>query len=598
MRKLLQLGLLAIAAASFAWPQTILTVAGNSSWGDIQNVAVDSQGNIYAADVTKHVVYKVDKLGATTTVAGTGTAGYSGDGALATAAQLRQPAGVAVASDGSIYITDYGNHRIRKVAPNGVITTVAGIGTAGFTGDGGPASAARIYNPLSIVVDSAGNLYFTDASNFRVRKVTAAGIISTIAGTGRCPVLSGDGGPATAADSCPAWLALGPDGNVYFTDDGDLRYYGYARIRKVSATTGTITTVAGGGSVGFSGDGGPATAALMRGVSGVGVDSAGNVFVSDSANARIRKVDLSGNITTYAGTGVGGANGDGGPAVQAQVNQPCGIVFDGEGNMYFADRLNHKIRKISPPPVPTIRNANPVLTSFLGNAGFSSNTYVEIYGANFSSTTRLWAGSDFSGNNAPTSLDGVSVTINGKPAFIYYVSPTQINVNTPEDTTVGQVAVQVKTALGVSNVAMASRTRVSPTLQSVPQFLIGGKQYVVALTPDFSKYIGHEGMLQGVPFVAARPGDTISIYALGCGPTSPPTQAGVIAAQASSLTLPYQLKIGGVPAPVTFAGLVGGSIGLYQFNVTIPIVAAGDQSIELLVDGVPNAQNLYIVIGQ
>jgi len=143
-----------------------------------------------------------------------------------------------------------------------------------------------------------------------------------------------------------------------------------------------------------------------------------------------------------------------------------------------------------------------------------------------------------------------------------------------------------------------NRTRLAPKLQSVPQFNIGGKQYVVALTPDFKTFIGQPNLLQGVSFVAAKPGDTVSIYALGCGTTNPPTQAGVIAAQGSPMALPYQLTIGGVPAPVTFAGMVGGSIGLFQFNVVIPIVPPGDQPIQLTVDGVGNAQNLVITIGQ
>jgi uncharacterized protein (TIGR03437 family) len=589
--------LITLVAALPAWSQTINTIAGNSSWTDIQNVAADNQGNVYAADVQKHVVYKVDRLGATSIIAGTGTAGYSGDGALANAAQLRQPVGVVVGTDGSVYITDYGNERIRKVAPNGIITTIAGTGVLGFTGDGGPATAARVYAPSDIVMDSAGNLLFVDLGNYRIRKITPAGVISTVAGTGRCPVLSGDNGPATSADSCPGWLAVGPDSSIYFTDDGDLRYFGYPRIRKVSPS-GVITTVAGGGTAGFTGDGGPATAAQFRGISGIAVDSGGNLFIADSANSRIRKVDTSGTVNTYAGTGANGASGDGGPAVKAQVNQPCGMVFDSENNLLFADRLNVKIRKISPPPIPAIRTSNAALTSFLGNAGFSSNTYVEIYGANFSTTSRLWAGSDFNGVSAPTSLDGVSVTVNGKPAFIYYISPSQININTPEDTAVGPVAVQVRTPLGLSNSVSVNRARISPTLQSVSQFLIGGKQYVVALTPDFSQYIGRAGMIQGVNFGPAKPGDTVSIYALGCGPTNPPTQAGVIAAQGSSLSLPFQIKIGGVAATVTFGGIVGASIGLYQFNVVIPQVSPGDQTIELIVDGVSNNQSLYTVIGQ
>src|SRR5262249_12486896 len=157
----------------------------------------------------------------------------------------------------------------------------------------------------------------------------------------------------------------------------------------------------------------------------------------------------------------------------------------------------------------------------------------------------LWAGGDFNGSSAPNSLDGVSVTVNGKAAFIYYISANQININTPDDTTTGPVAVQVKTPFGTSNVTMVNRATISPTLQSVPQFNIGGKQYVVALTPDFKTFIGRVNMISGVAFQPAKPGDVISIYALGCGPTSPPTQAGVIAAQGSPLALPFSLKIGG-----------------------------------------------------
>ena len=587
--------LLAIATAVSARSQTITTVAGNSSWGLVYHAVVDAAGNIYVADNTKHRVYKVDTLGSTTIIAGTGTPGYSGDGALATAAQFNAPTDVAVAPDGSLYIADALNDRIRKIGPTGIVTTIAG-GVRGFAGDGGPASAAKLYGPLFLQLDAAGNLFFVDAYNFRVRKIALNGMITTIAGSGKCPILSGDGGLATAADACPGWLALGPDGSVYFTDDGDARTYGYSRVRKVG-TNGIITTIAGGGTRGFSGDGGPATAALLRSATGVIVDSGGDLFISDAVDSRNRKVDTSGRITTYAGTGTAGAAGDGGDAIKAQLNFPSGLTFDANGNLYLADRNNLKIRKISPPPVPAIRTTNPVLTSFLGNAGFSSNTYVEIYGSNFSTSQRLWAGSDFSGSNAPTSLDGTSVTVNGKPAFVYYISPGQVNINTPEDTATGPVAIQVKGPLGLSNVVMANRATISPTLQSVPQFNIGGKQYVVALTPDFSTFIGRVGMLQGVAFQPAKSGDVISIYALGCGPTNPPTQAGVIAAQGSPLASAFTLKIGGVAAPVSFAGMVGGSIGLYQLNVTIPVVASGDQTIELIVNGVSNNQNLYIVIG-
>ena len=591
MRPLLTLLLAGLPALA----QTITTVAGNSSWGQIYNVAVDSSGNLYIADATRHSVYKVDPLGATTTIAGAGRAGFSGDGALATAALLNGPNGTAVGPDGSIYIADSGNDRIRKIAPNGIITTIAGS-TGGFSGDGGPATAARLNAPVSIVFDSAGNLYFSDDLNFRIRKITPAGIITTVAGTGRL-TLSGDGGPATAADAWPCWLALGPDGSLYFTDDGDARLSGNKRVRKV-APNGVITTVAGTGVAGFTGDGGPARQAQFRSVSGIAVDAGGNIFIADALAARIRRVDANGIITTYAGTGVAGAQGDGGPALQAQLNFPFGMTIDAAGNLLFADRNSFKVRRISPPPLPSIRLANPVLTSFLGQAGFSSNTYVEIYGSGFATTARLWAGADFNGANAPTTLDGVSVSVNGKPAFVYYVSPGQININTPEDTATGTVSVQVRTPLGLSNSVGVNRARLSPTLQTVPQFLVNGRQYVVAQTADFRSFIGSPNLIPGVAFTPARPGQTVLIYALGCGPTNPPTQAGVVAGQNAALALPFEVRIGGRTATVNFAGIVANTIGLYQFNIVVPDLPPGDHPVELSVDGVANRQNLVLTVGQ
>jgi len=589
---------LVLMVAMGLFGQTVSSVAGNSSWGLVYNVAVDSSGNLYAADPVTHQVYKIDPLGVTTVFAGTGRAGFSGDGGQATAAQLNEPHGTAVGPDGSVYIADYTNDRIRKVAPNGVITTIAGSasGVSGFSGDGGQAAAARLNGPGSLAFDGAGNLYVMDFINLRVRKITPAGIITTVAGTGRAS-LSGDGGLGTATDIYGFWIAVASDGTIYVTDDGDGRLGGYNRVRKIG-TNAIVSTVAGTGVAGYSGDGGPASAAQLRSASGIAVDASGNIFIADATDSRIRKVSPDGIITTYAGSGVAGVTGDGGPPLQARFNFPSGMTTDAAGNLYVADTRNDKIRKVSTPPIPQVRTDSPVLTSFGGKAGFSSNTYVEVYGQNFSTISRLWAGADFSGVNAPTSLDGISVAVNGRPAFIYYVSPNQININTPEDTATGPVAVVVKTPLGTSNTVMLPRARLSPTLQTVPQFLISGKQYVVALTPDFATYIGREGMLAGVPFKPAKPGETISIYALGCGPTTPPTQAGVIAAQGSSLALPYELRIGGAVAQVSFAGVVGATIGLYQFNVVVPFVAAGDQPIELTVDGVRNLQNLTIVVGQ
>ncbi len=591
MRVLITLFLLSLPALA----QTITTVAGNSSWGQVYNVAVDGAGNMYIADASRSYLYKVDPSGVTTVLAGIGRASFSGDGGPSTAAALSSPNGAAVGPDGSIYIADCGNDRIRRIAPNGTITTIAGS-VGGFSGDGGPATAARLNCPVSIVFDAAGNLYFSDNFNLRVRRITPAGIISTVAGTGRL-ALSGDGGPATAADGWPVWLAIGPDGSLYYTDDGDARLTGNKRVRRV-APNGIVTTMAGTGVAGYTGDGGPARQAQLRSASGIAVDSGGNIFIADAIGARIRRVDANGIITTYAGTGAAGTAGDGGAALQAQLNFPTGMTIDAAGNLLFADRNNLKIRRISPPPVPAIRPGNPVLTSFLGQAGFSSNTYVEIYGSGFATTSRLWAGADFNGANAPTSLDGISVTVNNRPAFIYYVSPGQININTPEDSATGPVQVQVRTAQGLSNTVTVNRARLSPTLQTVPQFLVNGRQYVVAQTADFRSFIGTPNLIPGVAFTVARPGQTILIYALGCGPTTPATQAGLVAGQNAALALPFEVRIGGRTAAVNFGGIVANTIGLYQFNIVVPDLPPGDHAIELTVDGVPNNQNLVLTVGQ
>jgi len=592
MYRIIQYGILAVALALPALPQTITTVAGNSTWGQIFSTSLDSAGTLYAADFANHVVYKVDRLGATTVVAGTrGKAGYAGDGALATNASLNGPAGVAVAADGSIFIADYNNQRIRKVGTNGIISTICGTGSAGFSGDGGPASKAQVYNPFTMAFDSKGVLFFVDFFNHRIRKIGTDGNISTVAGGGN----GGDGGPATSANVIPGFFALAPDGSIYFNDDAALGYSLSPVVKKVSPT-GTLSTVAGNGTRGFTGDGGPATAAQLVVPQGVALDSGGNLYIA--GGNRIRKVAPNGIITTYAGTGNAGATGDGGPAIMATFSNPLGMTVDSQDNIYVADYSNREIRKIAPPSPPTISFTDATVPVFLGKTSFNSNMFVTLYGSNLATTSRAWAPSDFVNGKAPTVLDGVSVTVNNIPAFVEYVSPGQININTPEDTATGPVNIQIKNDIGTSNVGTAMRSRLSPTLQSVVQFAAGGKNYVVAQTPAFNSFIGPPGLLAGVNFTPAKPGDTVILFAVGCGPTNPATQAGVIPTQNSPLALPFQLKIGGITASVPFAGMLAGSIGLYQFNVVIPTLPPGDQSIELIVDGVPNAQSLVITVGQ
>ena len=307
-------------------------------------VTPDGAGNLYIADSFNNRIRKVDAAGVITTVAGDGTSDYGGDGGPAVDAQLDFPVGVAPDGAGNLYIADQNNHRIRKVDSAGVITTVVGDGEYGYSGDGGPAAAAQLGFPDGVTLDGAGNLYFADVHNRRIRKVDSAGVITTVAGNGTRGY-SGDGGPAVEARlRFPQSVALDGAGNLYIADT-----YNH-RIRKVDAG-GVITTVAGSGEVGsgeggFGGDGGPAVEARLNEPTGVALDGAGNLYFADTLNHRIRKVDARGRITTVAGGDTPGFGGDGGPAAAAHLNRPQGVALDGAGNLYIAEEFNHRIRRV------------------------------------------------------------------------------------------------------------------------------------------------------------------------------------------------------------------------------------------------------------
>ena len=284
--------------------------------------------------------YVQAQLGIITTIAGNGTGGYSGDGGAATAAKLNLPTGVAIDGLGNIYIADNVNNRIRKVNNSGIITTIAGNGSIGYSGDGGLATTAKLYSPTGIAIDSIGNIYIADQYNQRIRKVNTSGIISTIAGNGTAG-FSGDGGDATAAKFCyPTDVAIDVFGNVYIVDQYN------ARVRKVNSS-GIITTFAGSGFGGYSGDGGAATAAELMLPRSIATDRSGNVYIADFHNNNIRKVNSSGIISTIAGNGIGGYSGDGGDATSAEINKPYGVTIDGRNNIYIADYGNNRVRKVS-----------------------------------------------------------------------------------------------------------------------------------------------------------------------------------------------------------------------------------------------------------
>jgi hypothetical protein len=345
------------AAGDEPKPETIITVAGTGAAGFSGDggpatqaqlhwpfgLAFDAAGNLYIADLYNHCVRKVSADGTIITVAGTGRPGFSGDGGKATAAQLKGPKSLVVDGTGDLFIADFYNHRVRKVAPDGIITTYAGSGpvdavtplggapsNGGFSGDNGPATDARLNGPRGLAVDALGNLFIADYYNNRVRKVTPDGVITTVAGTNKSG-FSGDSGPATQARlNSPRGLAVDALGNLFIAD------YGNHRVRKVTPD-GMITTVAGTGGPGFSGDGGKATDARLNNPVNAAVDTAGNLFVSDWGNYRVRKVSPEGIITTVAGKGKEPYAGDGGLATETGLRGPIGLAIDAEDNLLISD---------------------------------------------------------------------------------------------------------------------------------------------------------------------------------------------------------------------------------------------------------------------
>ncbi len=307
----------------------------------VDGIAVDKNGNIYIAMRDHNIISRVDTHGNMTRFAGTGESGFSGDDGKATEARLKIPAGLTFDKKGNLYIADRNNHRIRKVDTRGIITTVAGNGTAGFSGDGGKATQAQLSLPSGVVVDDKGNIYISDRSNDRVRVVDNKGIITTFAGNG-VDGYKGDLGPATQAQlSKPFGLALDKKGNLYIADRVS------NRVRKVNPQ-GIITTVAGDGGFFFMGDNGPAYRASLAGPTGIVVDKNGILYIADRNNNRIRSVDTQGMIRTVAGTGQQDYNGEAEMARDTNLYLPFGVALDQDGKLLIIDRSHYRIRRINP----------------------------------------------------------------------------------------------------------------------------------------------------------------------------------------------------------------------------------------------------------
>ena len=546
-----------------------------------------------------------------------------GDGGLATNARLANPSGVAKDVAGNLYIADYGNNRVRQVTPAGIISTVAGNGTAGFSGDGGLAVNTQVSGPYGVTLDAGGNLYFADYSNNRVRQVTPAGIILTVAGNGTAG-FSGDGGLAINAQvTGPTGLAMDVAGNLYIADSGN------NRVREVSAS-GTITTFAGNGNAGFYGDGDQASTAALNRPEGVAVDAAGNVYIADTRNQRVREVSSSGVITTVAGdiagtavdyipatsawlpgttavavdaadnlyiatmssvhrvsagiivtiaginaafgqTGTAGYSGDGGPAISAKLSNPASLTVDAGGDVYIADAGNDAIRLLQPigsVPAPEA-GANGVVDAAAFRAPVTAGGVASVFGTNLASVV-----TDALTAPLPHSIQGASVTIGGRAAPVFFVSPHQINFQVPwELFGQTQTSLQVTTPAGTSGPVTISLSAASPSIFTLDS--TGGGQGVVTISST--------GQLAVAATPATR-GQYITIYCTGLGIVSnqPATGATAVAEPVSSTLANATVTIGGVPATVNFAGLAPDFVGLNQVNALVPSTVAPGPTVPLV----------------
>jgi uncharacterized protein (TIGR03437 family) len=578
---------------------TLLGDAGPANAAQLSNpigLWFDASHNLYIADSGFNRVREVaggTGTGKITTLAGNGTPAWSGDGGLATSANLYAPFKAILDSAGNLYISDVANQVVRMVSKStGNISTYAGTNCCyGFAGDGGPANAAVLNHPVGLAFDSAGNLYIGDSNNHRIRMVAPNGIITTVAGNGN-QGFSGDGGPAIKAQlNGPLGIAFDPYGNLFIADSGNNRI-------RVLMTNGTITTVAGNGTAGYSGDGVPATATALNRPFDVAFDPYGNLYIADTNNFRIRKVTTSGTILTVGGGTGEGYSGDGFIGTNSKLNSPSGVVVDSSNNVFIADSGNNVIRELTPYP-PSVNGGGILSASAFGAfTSIAPGSWIEIYGNDLSFSNRSWTTADFTGGGltAPTSLDGVTVTIGGQQAYIDYISANQIDAQVPYNVAPGQQQLTVKTAAGASLVAANVTVNALQPGMFAPQSLkLGGNQYVGALFSD-GAYALPPGAVSGITSRRANPGDTVTLYGVGFGPVTPNISAGQVVQQSNSLPS-FQISIGGTAATVKYAGLAPNAIGLYQFNVVIPNVTASDTAlVTFSVGGVNGTQNLHIAV--
>jgi len=578
---------------------------------------LDKKGFLYIADQGNHRIRVVDTNNYIDTIIGNGSGGYSGNDGDPVDAELRYPSATLLLDSGYVLVADTLNHVVRSALPwtskaDGNIYAWAGNNAAGYSGDykedgpdsdlnadvSGEATSAQLYSPTDLAIDSIGNVYIADSKNNRIRRVDPNDLIKTIAGSSTTGYSGDEGKADEAALNHPTGITIDSKDILYIADKEN------HRIRRVDLNANIISTIAGTGEAGFSGDGGLGVNAKLNYPCCVALDGQGNLLIGDTSNNRLRRLDLStGLISTIAGSGKFGDTHDGSFASAAKLNFPTYMVArSSDQAIFFSDSNNNRVKLLIPVTEnvtygPVI-DAGGVTTSatFGASATLAPGAWIEIRGVNLATATQSWTSADFVNGVAPTALAGTSVTIGGKAAYVYSVSPTTVRAQVPSGLTGSKAILTLSTPYGKTSNYIVALASSQPAIEAPYSLYLNGVQYIAAQFSD-GKYALPTAAVSGVSSRPAVPGDVLTIYGEGFGDVSPAIAAGTLVSEETQLTGTVEVYFGDAQAEVLYAGMVRDSVGKYMFQVVVPSSSpSGTVQFKMLYNGTELNRSVFVTV--